>query len=270
MLKTITKRYGFNQSHNLRIGVVFAIFFGLFWGSSCTPTPAPEKPQLSNEFYNNLLISFAAGNYRLVKTGLEKIEEAKIEDKRTCYLKAMVAINEQKPEQAITALKAALHFDPEYAEAHNTLGGIYMQQKHFAVAETEFLKAANNALYQTPEKAYHNLGNLYQLQDKNEQAQPCYHKAIELNQDYFPSHYELSQLYFKINDFENAYKEIETARQLSPKHPGAWLQLGKIEKARQNQEEAILAFKQAVKLQPRGIFGKQADRELKCLTKNRQ
>ena len=265
MLKTNIKQQFFNRSHKFKAGTVTSIILCLIFIVGCGPTPTPEKRELSNEFYENLLIAFTARDYNLVKNGLQKIEEAGIENKRTCYLKAMVALNEQKPEQAVSALKSALVFDPEYGEAHNTLGSIYMQQQLLAEAETEFLSAANNTLYQTPEKAYHNLGRLYQLQNKEDQAQSCYRKAIELNQDYFPSHYELSQLYFKLNKFEEAYQEIERARKISPEHPGVWLQLGKIEKSRRNQEQARQAFKQTIKIQPLGFFGKQANQELNLL-----
>jgi len=254
-----------NLIDTLKTGIVTTILFCLIFSLSCNHTPTPEKCELSNEFYQNLLIAFTARDYCLVKNGLQKIEEAGIENKRTCYLKAMVALNEQKPEEAITALKKALVFDPDYGDARNTLGSIYMQQKHLTAAETEFLSAANNALYQTPEKAYHNLGKLYQLQNKHGEAQHCYSKAVALNQDYFPSHYELSQLYLKINKFEDAFQEIERSRTLSPEHPGVWLYLGKIEKARKNQEQARQAFKQTIKLQPLGFFGKQANQELNLL-----
>ncbi len=268
MLKTISKQLGLNlnKSHNQRVGIVFAILLCLICGSGCNHTPSPEKPQLSDEFYENLLISFTARDYRLVKEGLQKITEAGIDDKRTLYLGAMLALIERDQEKAVLNLKAALAIDPEYAEAHNTLGTIYMQQKQFATAETEFIEASNNALYQTPEKAYHNLGNLYQQQNKKEQAKNCYFKALELNRDYFPSYYELSRLYFDIDKLEFAAQEIEKARQLSPEHPGVWLQIGKIKNAQQKTALAIEAFKQVIKLQPRGSFADQANKELNLLT----
>ncbi|MEA1923628.1 MAG: tetratricopeptide repeat protein [Pseudomonadota bacterium] len=214
-----------------------------------------------------MLRAFAARDYALVKTGLQKIEEAGIEDKRTLYLKAMVALIENRTEDAVTDLKAALVFDPEYGEAHNTLGSIYMQQKRYAEAETEFISACNNALYQTPEKAYLNLGKLYQLQGKNEQAQGCYIKATSINPVYFPPHYELCSLYLSLNKFELAAQEAEKARQISPDHPGVWLKIGEIEKAQQNNYAAIEAFKQVLKLQPNGSFADRATRQLNSLTK---
>lgn len=270
MQPVITKP-AFTHCHPLkRAGVIFAILFCLVCALGCTHTPPPpEKRELSNEFYENLLIAYTAQDYDLVKTGLQKIEEAGIENKRTLYLKAMVALVERNPEKAITALKAALVFDPNYAEAQNTLGSIYMQQKRFAEAETEFIKSCNNSSYETPEKAYHNLGKLYQLQDKNEQALSCYLKATTINPDFFPSHYDLSTLYFSLNKFDQANQEIEKARQLSPQHPGVWFRIGEIEKAQQNNYSATEAFKQVIKLQPIGFFADRAAIELKLITENR-
>ena len=253
----------------MRAGKVFVILIGLACCFACNHTPPPDKLQLSNEFYNNLLFAFEARDYCLVKNGLQKINEAGIADQRTLYLEAMVALIEQQPEKAVTALKAALAIDPLYAEAHNTLGTIFMQQKRFAEAEMEFVEACNNKLYQTPEKAYHNLGNLFRMQDKNEQALGCYRKAIEINSDYFPAHYELSSLYFSLNKFELAAQEAEKARQISPEHPGVWLQIGKIEKALQKIPQATEAFKQVIKLQPRGIFADHATEELNLLIESR-
>ena len=269
MQQVIIKYTGFYLNCKESVGRAFIILLCLICCSGCSHTPPPEKRQLSDEFYNNLLIAFEARDFSLVKNGLQKINEAGIEDQRTLYLEGMVALIEQKPEKAVSALKAALAIDPLYAEAHNTLGSIFMQQKRFAEAETEFIEAGNNKLYQTPEKAYHNLGNLYQLQDKNKQALGCYFKAIEFNPDYFPSHYELSRLYFDMNKFELAAQEIEKARQISPEHPGVWLQIGKIEKALQKTPQAIEAFKQVLKLQPSGSFADRATEELNSLIESR-
>ncbi len=233
------------------------------FGCAGSSTKEPEKRELSEQFYENLLNAFNARDYDLVKTGLDKVNEAGIADKRTRYLGALVALVENDPDKAIIKLKDALVMDPGFAEAHNTLGTIYMQQKKFALAETEFLKAGSNSLYHTPEKAYHNLGNLYRLQDKNLQAQACYNKAISFNKDYFPSHYELSRLYFATDRLTLAREEIDEAQQISPDHPGVWLQIGKIEEASGEKNKAVEAFEHLLKLAPGGTFADQATKELK-------
>ena len=269
MLQNTTKKQLFYRSIKQRVGIVSALLLCLVWGLSCSHTPPPEKARLPDELYENLLISFSARDYNRVKEGLQKIDDAGIEDKRVLYLKAMLALIERDQEGAVLELKAALAIDPEYGEAHNTLGSIYMQQKRLSAAETEFIEAADNPLYPTPEKAYHNLGNLYQLQGKNEQALNCYLKALAIKEDYFPSHYELSRLYLEMDKLDFAAQEIEKARQISNDHPGVWLEIGKIEKARQKRELAIEAFKQVIKLQPRGSFADQAQSELQLLNESR-
>ena len=269
MQPIIRKSASSHCSHLVKSGITFTILFCLICTWGCSHAPPPEKPELSNKFYNNLLAAFSGRDYALVKTGLQKINEAGIEDKRTLYLQALVALIEQRPEDAITDLKASLTFDPDYGEAHNTLGSIYMQQKRLAEAETEFIEASNNELYPTPEKAYFNLGKLYQLQNKNEQAQTCYLKATRLEPDYFPPRYELSLLYLSLKKFDLAAQEAEIACHLSPEHPGAWLHLGEVEKARHNNSAAIIAFRQVLELQSVGNFADRATTELKILTENR-
>jgi Tfp pilus assembly protein PilF len=221
------------------------------------------KQELSEQFYENLLSAFNARDYNLVKTGLDKVNEAGIADKRTRYLEALIALIEHDPDRAVVKLKDALVMDPEYGEAHNALGTIYMQQKKYNLAETEFLKAGDNPLYQTPEKAYHNLGNLYRLQNKNLQAQGCYNRAISINKDYFPSHYELSRLYLATDRLKLAREEIDKAKKISPDHPGVWLQIGLIEEAGGDKTKAIEAFEHVMKLAPGGNFADLANAEIK-------
>jgi len=224
---------------------------------------SPEKQKISEQFYENLLNAFNAHDYDLVKTGLDKVKEAGIADKRTRYLEAMIALIEHDPDRAVVKLKDALVMDPEYGDAHNTLGTIYMQQKKYTLAETEFLKAGDNRLYQTPEKAYHNLGNLYRLQNKNLQAQGCYNRAISINKNYFPSHYELSRLYLATDRLKLAREEIYKAKKISPDHPGVWLQIGIINEAGGEKAKAVEAFEHVMKLAPGSNFANRADAKLK-------
>ncbi|MBN2704840.1 MAG: tetratricopeptide repeat protein [Deltaproteobacteria bacterium] len=248
----------------------FTAFFILPLLLSCCHAPSRVEPrQLAEETYEDLLISFAAHDYRQLKDSLARIKTSGVVDKRIFYIEAIVALAENRPADAVPALQAALVIDPEYAEAHNTLGAVYTQQKHYAEAEEALAKAADNPLYRTPEKAFHQLGFLYQLQDKHERALACYQKALAIKADYFPSHYELSRLYFDLKKFDAAAQEIERARILSPTHPGVWLRKAKIAKACGEYADAVAAFGEVLKLQPRGLFADEAAAELDSLKKYR-
>jgi len=236
--------------------------------TGCSHNPSDQKERkLSEQYYQNLLMAFNARDYQLVKTGLNEINKAGIADKRTLYIEALIDIIQNMPDEAVSKLQDAIAMDPGFSEAHNTLGTVYMQQEKFSLAQTEFLKACDNPLYRTPEKAYHNLGNLYTRQEKLEQAQGCYLKAIELNHDYFPSHYELSRLYLNSNRLDLAAQEIEKAKKIAPEHPGVWLQIGDIEATRGEKGLAIAAYKKVIKLNPGCNFADRASQELDRINK---
>ncbi len=245
------------------------LLFCLIGFAGCGHSPEKsQKRELSEQFYQNLLVAFNAKDYQLVRTGLNEINKAGIANKRTLYLEALVDVIQDMPDKAIDRLHEALALDPDFGEAHNMLGTIYMQQNKLSLARTEFLEACENSLYSTPEKAYHNLGNLYTRQGKLELAQGCYMKAIELNRNYFPSHYELSRLYLNSNRLDLAFDEIEKAREIAPEHPGVWLRIGDIEITRGNTDIAVAAYKKVIKLGPKSNFAEQAADELNRISKD--
>ncbi|NPA24555.1 MAG: tetratricopeptide repeat protein [Deltaproteobacteria bacterium] len=247
--------------------VILLLLACLCWTPGCSHSPRKTSTELTEVQYDGLLEAFAARDFPRIKKELAQLHADGVKDKRISYLEAMLALIENRPEKAKPFLIEALELDPQYSEAHNALGTIYMEEKELAKAETEFIKAVSNPLYPTPEKAYHNLGNLYRLQKRNDLALACYQKALKFNHDYFPSHYELARLYFSQHQYEPALKEIKRAQEISPRHPGVWLVIGQLDLAMDDEEDARDAFKQVISLQPIGSFADQARKELKKLGK---
>ena len=231
---------------------------------ACSHAPVTQKGKvLSDEQYQELAAAFAAHDYRRFRQDLIQLKNEGIKDKRALYLEALM--NLDKPEIARPLLLEALKLDPQYPEAHNTLGLVYEQENQLSLAETEFVKAVSNPLYLTPEKAYQNLGNLYRRQGKDKLALACYKKALKFNLDYFPAYYELARYHFQKKELQTALEEINKARELSPDHPGVWLLIGEIAQQRQQPEEARKAYKKVVELQSAGYFAQQARKKLKEL-----
>ncbi len=230
----------------------------------CSHTPpAPKANALSDEQYQELAAAFAARDFGRLRRDLIELKNQGIKDKRALYLEALMNFN--KPERARPLLQEALRLDPHYSEAHNALGLVYEQENQISLAETEFVKAVSNPLYLTPEKAYQNLGNLYRRQKKDDLALACYRKALKFNLDYFPAYYEMARLNFKKHELQTALQEINKAKELSPKHPGVWLMIGKIEEQLNHPHEARQAYKKVGELQPVGAFAEEARQKLKEL-----
>ncbi len=244
-----------------------------FWGlcalltcGGCKTAPLSAVPRvLDDARYQEMVIAFNARDYQRVKAELAQLQAEGIRDRRVLYLEAMIAMLEKRPDSARKALLAALKLDPQFAMAHNALGVIYLEKGRLAEAETEFIKAASNPLYATPEKAYQNLGNLYRRQERNDLAAACYQKALKFNPDYFPSHYELARLYLERQKYNKAAIHLDKAGKLSPRHPGVWLLRGRLEAALQRPRSARRAWRKVIELEPVGPFAEAARGHLEKL-----
>jgi protein O-mannosyl-transferase len=82
-------------------------------------------------------------------------------------------------QKAASHYREALRIKPDYAEAHNNLGMILIQQGQTDAAETQYRQAIkNDPIF---EKAYNNLGVLLAIRGNIEEAKVCFIRALELN-----------------------------------------------------------------------------------------
>ena len=79
--------------------------------------------------------------------------------------------------EAQQRMLAALHTDPGSAEAHNTLGGIYLQRGELEPARHQFEEAIR--LQTNFAAAHYYLGLVFQKQGKSEEAEREFRAAKE-------------------------------------------------------------------------------------------
>jgi len=85
-------------------------------------------------------------------------------------------------QEAATYFENTVRRDPEYPDAHNNLGNIYMNQERWTEAERQF----REELRHRPDAAhtYNNLGVLFARQNRVPEAAACFRSAIKLRGDY--------------------------------------------------------------------------------------
>ncbi|MBI2846050.1 MAG: tetratricopeptide repeat protein [Chloroflexi bacterium] len=83
-------------------------------------------------------------------------------------------------------------------------------------------------------------------------------KALEINPDLYEAHHNLALAYTQVCDptprLDLPLEEAKTAQSLKPDNPGAYDILGIIYFARQEWEEAVAAYEQAVALEPQNYY----------------
>lgn len=132
------------------------------------------------------------------------------------YQKAQARLEERDAKKAIEHLQRAIKMAPTFAEAFNSLGTIYYQQRDFLAAERQFREALKQ-----DRDAYEPLVNLGGAL----LAQKRWEKALAVNKDAHDqqpndplANAQLGMTYFALQDYENAIRYLGTTEELDPGH----------------------------------------------------
>lgn len=193
-----------------------------------------------------------------LRGGLERLLEAAEldpKDSETQHELAMVYRDLGKYELSLTHFKKALALRPQFPDAWNNMGTVYLRLRKWDQAIDCFQRASEDILYRTPHYAYNNLGLAYfgkgdyhlaiasyqkalgvlpsyspartnlglalERTNRWEAALIAYKEAIEYAPDYTPAHFNLGRLYIRLNRYAEAAKELEEIIKVEPKSPTA-------------------------------------------------
>lgn len=152
------------------------------------------------------------------------------------------------PEEVYPKAKAfaekALEFDPDLAEAHTSLGHIYMYYREWQKAEDAFRKAlVNRPSYST---AHHWYANFLAVNGRTKEALDEIRRAMDLDPLSQIIQSALGYNYYLDHQFEKAVEQeskvIETDREFAPAHAvlgAAYRHLGDFDQSIHHLEEAI-------------------------------
>ncbi len=154
-------------------------------------------------------------------------------------------------EQAIEAYRRSTALDPNYASPWYSLGNIYAALEQ----DDEAINAYRQAIAINPADPwpYHNLALVYEKMENYDQAIALYRQAIERHAtDYnrAVSWDSLGNVYSDAGRYEEAVQAFQEAIRLNPKYALPWNSLGDVYNALGNRQQAIAAYQQAIALDP--------------------
>ncbi len=103
----------------------------------------------------------------------------------------------------------------------------------------------------TYEKAYYNLGKVYQAQRKWDKAIEAFESAVQKSPDNANFHYDLGEAYLEAKQLDKAEVALKKATDLDPKLFKAFWRLGLVYVYEEKPKEADAALRQAIELNPR-------------------
>ncbi|MCM1320501.1 MAG: tetratricopeptide repeat protein [Bacteroides sp.] len=94
---------------------------------------------------------------------------------------------------------------------------------------------------------FYNAGKIFETREKTEQAMSYYQKALTLNKRHVKAHAAMGLMLYRVKQFSEAKKEINTAISLSPETYSSYYYLGKIYKENKDYPAAVAAFEKSLR-----------------------
>lgn len=178
------------------------------------------------------------GSYALAK---EKLEKALQYDYKYAIAHSALAVLNEELGEGNTAEKhhkLAVKYEPDNASVQNNYGAFLCKNGKYRMAEEYFVRAANNAFYQTPEVALVNAGRCVTYIPDWERAEKHFRDAIVFKTNYSDALYALSELKYQQQDYFTARAFLQRYEADSPASADSLLLGYRIERSLERPEQA--------------------------------
>lgn len=176
------------------------------------------------------------------------VKSSKDDEKAKILLQAAVDLyNSQKYSESIETTLNALSLNPDFAQAYNHLGIVYMETKRYKKS----MEAFNKALAVKPNypEIYNNIGVLLNKQERYEEAIEFFKKA--LHDEKYPTpenaYTNIGYSYYKLNKLTSAKAYHQRALDVLPSFCLANKNMADVYVKEKKYKEAAKYYKKAVK-----------------------
>jgi tetratricopeptide (TPR) repeat protein len=162
------------------------------------------------------------------------------------FLFALIANEEQLPQDAIDYLKIAIKIDPKNLKYIYTLGDVYYDNDFLkdGVVLFESIITANPKDY----NAYYNLASFQQKQKKYTKSLENYSKVLELDENNLNAIYNIGNILIDIKDYLNAVEYFKKVIEFQPNSDDALNNFGFLQMELGNHELAIKYLNKAISI----------------------
>jgi tetratricopeptide (TPR) repeat protein len=149
---------------------------------------------------------------------------------------------------SIEEFRQALKLDPSNINVHNSLGVCYGLRGDYEKAKLEFKTVIK--LDPTEVMSWYNMGFTNMLEGNRKKALDLFLKANTINQNVFEIAFQTGRLLMEMSQPEKGKKFLEHASQLEPQSAAIFRYLGECYTSLDKINDAIAAYKKAIKQNP--------------------
>jgi type IV pilus assembly protein PilF len=213
--------------------VIFALL--LF---SCATSPANRGEYEFDTHYKFGLAHMSKGDLSKAYIEFQKVMKLDPKHKESLNYLGYISSRFNKYDEAESYYKRAISVDRHYSEALNNLGVFYLETEDWDEAIRYFEMALNNSVYNTPEKAYSNMGFAFLKKEDYISSQDAINSALMRKPDYSSAIYFQGLIFTKLHDDDAAIKNFLMRISIMPDHfeahwelANAYVRIGERDKA---------------------------------------
>lgn len=153
-----------------------------------------------------------------------------------------------KIEDALDYCEEIIKKIPDYVEAHNLKGKIFLLYNKPQKAIQAFSKAVE--LNTEDPEAYFDLGSIYFQKNEYDNAKNIFEKFIKIHPYDLQGHFFLAQAYFKLKDYEKSLNSFKKTLEMDPEYVSSLKNIGLIFELRKDRNMAGKYYEKVIKIEP--------------------
>ena len=216
--------------------------------------PAQQDADLQVVFRAYLVFELARQSAQL--TLIDVIDSRAPAEARAALVRGRTALAKRSYQESVEHLQRAIVLYPEFYEAHLLLGTALMDSRDWKKAEEAFRRASE--LKSNSPVALVALGESYWRQKRYDEAEKTLLEGLKLDEKSWHGHFILARLYLDMENIAKAGPALGRSMQLKPDFAPAHLLAGNILLKLNQQQRALAAYQEYLRLEPKGEFATQA------------
>jgi tetratricopeptide (TPR) repeat protein len=217
---------------------------------------APDRensPQLLAEIREKTYLSRGSAQLQLKNTAaarsdFEAAREIGPKDPVVYNSLALVAVAENKPQDAMSAFENALSNDATNYDALNGLIALYSRNKEFDKAHARIDQVL--ASYPNIASLHYLKALIYGYQQNGQSIEAELNRALELDPNYLAAYSGLASLYINSKQEDRAIAQYQKIIAIRPDNPTAYTLIGILEDQRKNYDVAADNYRKALEKDP--------------------
>jgi len=191
-------------------------------------------------------------NYPAARQDFETARQIAPKDPAVFNSLAVLALEENKPEEALAAFENALQVDATNFAALNGLLTLHARNNRMDLAQSKIDQLISS--YPNNATLHYFRGHVYRVQKNIQGAEAEFRKSLEIDPNYLATYSALGEMFISMKQEDRAIAEYQKILAIRPDNAAVYTLIGMLEYSRNNPDAAIDNYRKALEKDENAAF----------------